>query len=249
MIEQKNETQGLMILMNNKTKTFAPFGWLSEAIKDFMQMPIISFFYGVCFFAAAKVVMWLIQWQGTHLIILPSLVVFVLIGPFLALGLYYASKNRSEGKNFNLIDSMKSVQINMQSQLLFAVFLCIAMIAWLRVATLIHALYPIVESDSIEAYLPFLTVGTIAGMAMMTIVFAMSAFSIPLMLDKKIDTVSAILTSMNAFKENFKTMTVWGLIIGFFVGIGFYTQGYGMILLMPLLGYATWHSYKETIHG
>ncbi len=93
----------------NQLSVSAPFHWLSLGLHDFIRMPLISAFYGFCFMAAAVGIVLLVQWQGTHshLVVMPSLVVYMLIGPFLALGLYDASWEREKGHNASLMHSMK----------------------------------------------------------------------------------------------------------------------------------------------
>lgn len=244
---EKNQNE---LMVCRKVSLTAPFYWIKNGLKDLVEMPIISLFYGICFSLCALIIMWLISWQSSYLVILPSLVVFVLIGPFLALGLYHASKERSEGREASLLDSMFSFRINMQSQGLFAVFLCLAMIAWLRLATIIHAIYPTVEGASFESYIPFLAIGSGVGLVMGLIVFSMSAFSISMMLDKEdSNVITAILSSMEAFKVNFGVMMIWGFLIVTFVFVGMITNGYGMIIAMPILGHATWHSYKDVMRS
>lgn len=125
----------------NHVSLSAPFHWLSLGLHDFVRMPLISAFYGLCFMAAAIGIVLLVQWQGTHLVVMPSLVVYMLIGPFLALGLYDASWEREKGHHASLLHSMKAIGRNSSSQWAFAVMLAVCMIFWMRIAALLHALY------------------------------------------------------------------------------------------------------------
>lgn len=231
----------------NKLSMSAPFHWLALGLNDFVRMPLISAFYGLCFMAAAIGIVLLVQWQGTHLVVMPSLVVYMLIGPFLALGLYDASWAREKGQPTSLLHSMKAIQRNSSSQWAFAVLLAVAMIFWMRIAALLHALYPSVQGAPLSDFLPFLLVGSIVGGIIACVIFSISAFSIPLMMERRVDMMTAVFTSFNAVKNNIPAMVVWGFIICGGILIGFATYGIGMLFTMPILGYGTWHAYHETI--
>ncbi|MGC9460664.1 DUF2189 domain-containing protein [Vibrio genomosp. F10] len=231
----------------NQLSVSAPFHWLSLGLHDFIRMPLISMLYGVCFMAAAIGIVLLVQWQGTHLVVMPSLIVYMLIGPFLALGMYDASWEREKGHKPSLIHSMKAITRNSTSQWAFAVLLTVAMIFWMRVAALIHALYPAVQGASLTEFAPFLIIGSMAGFVFAVIIFSISAFSIPLMMEKRVDVMTAVFSSFNAVKSNIPAMIVWALVITGGILIGFATYGIGMFFTMPILGYATWHGYHETI--
>lgn len=86
---------------------------------------------------------------------MPSLIVYMLIGPFLALGLYDASWERERGHKARLLHSMKAIGRNSSSQWAFAVLLAVCMIFWMRIAALLHALYPSVQGAPLTEFLPF----------------------------------------------------------------------------------------------
>ncbi|MFA0239597.1 MULTISPECIES: DUF2189 domain-containing protein [Vibrio] len=225
----------------------APFHWLSLALHDLVRMPLISAFYGLCFMGAAIAIVQLVQWQGTHLVVMPSLIVYMLIGPFLALGLYDAAWEREKGHNASLLHSMKAITRNSTHQWAFAIVLMVAMIFWMRIAALLHALYPSVQGAPLTEFAPFLITGSVIGFVIASLIFSISAFSIPLMMERRVDVMSAIFTSFNAVKSNIPAMVVWAGIIGTGILVGFATYGVGMIVTMPLLGYGTWHAYHEVI--
>ncbi|EDP57333.1 DUF2189 domain-containing protein [Vibrio sp. AND4] len=231
----------------NKVSFFAPFHWLALGLQDFVRMPIISAFYGICFMAAAVGIVLLVQWQGTHLVVMPSLIVYMLIGPFLALGLYDASWERERGHKPSLFHSMKAIGRNSTSQWAFAVLLAVCMIFWMRIAALLHALYPPVQGAPLTDFLPFLAIGSIVGFVLACVVFSISAFSIPLMMERRVDMMTAVFSSFNAVKSNIPAMTMWAVIICGGILIGFATYGIGMLVTMPILGYGTWHAYQATI--
>ena len=127
------------------------------------------------------------------------------------------------------------------------ILLMILMIFWLRVASLIHALYPPYLDDNFINLLPFLAVGTLVGAAFTLLVFFLIAFTQPILMERKVDLATALLTNMNAIWTNKAPMMLWAFIIFMSVLIGFATWFVGFIFLMPLIGYATWHGYIDTI--
>ena len=231
----------------NQVSISAPFHWLALGLHDLVRMPIISAFYGLCFMAAAIVIVLLMQWQGTHLVVMPSLVVYMLIGPFLALGLYHASWARERGRKASLFHSIKAISRNSSSQWAFSVLLAVCMIFWMRIAALLYALYPSVQGAPLHEFLPFLAIGSMVGFILACVVFSISAFSIPLMMERRVDMMTAVFTSFNAVRANIPAMVVWAAIICGGILIGFASYGIGMLFTMPILGYGTWHAYHEII--
>ncbi len=247
-IKTQNQKKDFMIKEANQVSLFSSFKWVYKGFEDFLYMPLISLFYGLSFMFATLTIMLFVQYQNSGFVILPSLILFIMMGPYLALGLYHASMKRNEGGNPNLWDSINAVRINTAQQSYFALMLGLFMILWTRVAAVLHALYPQVTNAPLEDYLVFLSIGSGIGLVFLIILFGMAAFSIPLMLDDEdSDVFSAVFSSFKAVNENKGAMIVWASIILVMTAIGVFTKGYGMVITMPILGYATWHGYKEVL--
>ncbi|MDF2177666.1 DUF2189 domain-containing protein [Aliiglaciecola sp. CAU 1673] len=224
-----------------------PIKWLLLAWRDVTRAPLLTFFYGVVFATIPWFITYLVALTGWHLIILPSIICFMLIGPFLAAGLYDVSWELEKGHKPTLWHSIKAIKRNAVNEWAFGLMLMILMIFWLRVASIIHALYPPYLETNLENLMPFLALGTVVGAGFTLVVFFISAFTQPTLMERKVDLATAVLTSMNAIWENKVPMMIWGFIIASAVGIGFLTGFLGFIILMPLIGYATWHGYIDTI--
>ncbi|MFD2097021.1 DUF2189 domain-containing protein [Corallincola platygyrae] len=231
----------------NRLGNWEPLHWLALAVDDFKRVPLLSLTYGILFAVASALIIALVYMHGSHLVILPSLMLFVLIGPFLATGLYDVSWELEKGHKPSFVHSAKAIGRNRGSEWGFALILSLTMMVWMRVAALIHALYPSVQGAHFEEFLPFLMLGSLFGVIFSSFVFAISVFSLPLMMERRVDTMTAIFTSVNAAKNNLPAMFVWAIILFIGVFIGFATGGIGMVIVMPLLGYATWHGYIRTI--
>lgn len=142
---------------------------------------------------------------------------------------------------------MREGQGRFKDILIFSFILLIVFLLWARAATAVHIFFPERTEYELLDLATFLGIGTAIGAVFSTIVFTTSAFSLPMLMDRKTDAITAVVTSINAVLRNKKTMLVWAIIIVSFVVIGFLTMFLGFIVLLPLIGYATWHAYRDTI--
>jgi uncharacterized membrane protein len=94
---------------------------------------------------------------------------------------------------------------------------------------------------------PYLTIGTIVGAFFAIVTFSVSAFSLPMIMHRDVDSVTAIVTSINAVLRNKWPMMLWLAIIVAGLVIGMMTAFVGLIVILPLIGYGAWHGYLETI--
>ncbi len=224
-----------------------PIKWLSLGFQDIVRAPGISLFYGFMFALIPWAITLLVGMMGWHLVILPAIVCFMLLGPFLAAGLYDVSWEIEKQHKPSLGHSLRAMKRNAVHEWGFGILLTILMIFWLRVASLIHALYPPSYDDTYQSFIPFLAVGTLVGAIFTTVLLFISAFTQPILMERKVDLATAVLTSVNAVWENKVPMFIWGGIIFSCVALGFLTAFFGFIFLMPLLGYASWHAYIDAI--
>jgi uncharacterized membrane protein len=129
----------------------------------------------------------------------------------------------------------------------FALLLMIIMIAWMRIAALIHVLYPSYADPTLEELINFLAMGTAAGAIISAVVFTLSAFTPQMMIERRVDIMTGVITSIKAVNKNAFTMFVWALIIVAMVAFSVLTFGFGFIITMPLLAFASWHAYIAVI--
>ena len=112
---------------------------------------------------------------------------------------------------------------------------------------MIHVFYPVQSNPELTSYLAFFGIGTLIGAIFSAIIFIASAFSLPMIMDRKVDMITATITSINAVLKNKKAMLVWASLICLSVIISFATAFLGFLVLLPVIGHATWHAYQETI--
>lgn len=230
-----------------KLNKFSCFRWIALGINDFKRAKTISLVYGLIFTLIPLGIAALVESSGFYLVIFPAMICFMLLGPYLAAGLYDVSWQFEKKHKPSLRHSLKAMSRNAVNEWAFGIMLMVLMIFWLRVASLIHALYPSYLEPTFSNVWPFLILGTGVGAGFSLIVFCISAFTQPILLERKVDLATAVLTSMNAVWTNRLPMFVWGSLIVFCVFLGFVTFFVAFLVIMPILGYATWHGYIETI--
>ncbi|PKI00330.1 DUF2189 domain-containing protein [Glaciecola sp. 33A] len=231
-------------------KTLAVFDsikWLALALNDFKRAPAISLTYGVIFTLIPWSMYYLIDLTGWYMIIFPAMVCFMLIGPFLAAGLYDVSWQLGKKNEPSFRHSLKAMSRNAVNEWGFAVLLMVLMIFWLRIASLIHAFYPENQAYTLLSLATFLIIGTLVGAALTVFVFFITAFTQPILMERRVDLATAVLTSMNAVWLNKRAMFFWASIILLSVFIGFITFFVAFLVIMPIIGYASWHGYIDTI--
>jgi len=127
------------------------------------------------------------------------------------------------------------------------VLMLVLMLVWARAAATVRVFFPAESNPSLEQMLPFLGIGSVIGAVFTTIVSSASAFSLPMIMDRKLDSITAVVTSVNAVLRNKPPMLLWACLISLAVVLGFATACVGFAVLLPLIGHATRHAYQETI--
>lgn len=93
----------------------------------------------------------------------------------------------------------------------------------------------------------FLVVGTLIGAAIAFAIFAISAASVPLLLAKDVDAITAALISIECVRRNFWQMVLWAWLIAIMIGVGIFTLFVGLTITFPLVGHASWHAFNDLI--
>jgi uncharacterized membrane protein len=192
---------------------------------------------------------------GWDHILFPALAGFMVVGPVLAVGLYEKSRRIAEGESVTLT-RMVCVKPESGGQILFTgALLCLLMLLWMRAAVLIYALFfglrPFPGIDHIAEMLfttpigwAMLAVGSVVGALFAGFAFAISAFSVPMMLEQRVDALTAMGSSMALVCKNLPVMLTWGTIVLSLFLLSLATGLVGLIIVFPLLGHGTWHAYR-----
>lgn len=227
----------------------APVRWLRLGWLDIKRAPKQSVTYGSIIVALSYSVCLMVWLYGGLGLLASILSGFVFLGPVLAIGLYSISCQIQAGMEPKLGYCLREGKRHLSNELVFAVILSVVFLVWARAASMVHIFYPSDVSADWTQFIVFLLIGTLVGAVFSAIIFCFSAFSLPMMMDKKVDVITAVITSVNAVLRNRTVSLLWALIILFVVVIGFVTAFIGFIVLMPLVGHATWHAYQETINS
>jgi uncharacterized membrane protein len=172
---------------------------------------------------------------------------FVLIGPLMALGLYSVSACLELGVAPSFRQCLRVTRGQLSNICVFALILSVIFLVWARAATILHVFYPSVGHPRLADLAMFLGIGSVVGAFFCAIVLTASAFSLPMLVDRKTDAVTAVVTSTNAVLRNKPAIAVWAAVIIACVVLGFATGYLAFVVLMPLLGHATWHGYRAAI--
>ena len=248
------EEEGLPFPRLRDLKPGAPFGWLARGLSDLKWCPIPSLFYGFCFAGMGLLVTFVFEHAYEYTMAVTS--GFLLLGPFLAMGLYEISRRRELGQSCALGPSTIVWRRNAGNIGIFAVVLGVLFLVWARASLVIFALFYTTEVPNLTGFLSqivklenieFLAVYFGVGLVFAAIAFGVSVVSIPLMLDRNQDAITSMLASIGCLFRNPGTLLLWAIIIVAMTLIGFVTFHLGLVFLMPLVGHATWHAYRDLV--
>lgn len=233
----------------------AAFDWLRAGWRDLTIQPGPSLVYGLVVFLVSLAIVWGLFAFGLDYILFPALAGFMVVGPLLAIGLYQKSRDIEEGTSISLA-RMIFVRARSGAQVWYTgAILCLLMLVWMRAAVIIYALFfglrPFPGLDHVANMLfttpegwGMLVVGTVVGGLFAAFSFAISTFAIPMLLDERIDAFTAMGTSISLVWNNLPVMIAWGAIVLVLFLLCVATGLLGLIVVFPLLGHATWHSYR-----
>jgi len=231
----------------NTLELLAPFQWMRLAWQDMKRAPRLSLTYGFVLMLLSVTIGSLTWKFGTLALYLGLATGFVFIGPVLAVGLYSISRQLEMGLQPFMGYCIQQGWRHVRGLLVLGFILLIVMLVWARAAALVSVFVPAEADAGWQGLIPYFAIGSAIGLVFASVVFAASAFSLPMLMDRKVDPVTAVVSSFNAVINNKGAMLVWGGIIGFCVLLGFATGFLSFILCLPLIGHATWHGYRATI--
>jgi len=227
---------------------FAPFGWLRKGIGDLRKAPQQSLIYGFFMALVIGIVVWLAWVYGSQWIMLAMLGGFVFIAPLSCIGLYAISAQLERGQPPLMIRSLRAAfRRHVGNEMIFALVLLVIFMVWARAAVMISIFIPTEANPDISDLITYLGVGSIVGALFAAVTFSASAFALPMIMHRDVDSVTAIVTSINAVLRNKLAMMIWLALIMAGLVIGVLTAFIGLIVILPVIGYGAWHGYLETI--
>jgi uncharacterized membrane protein len=236
----------------------APWRWIAAGWADMTRMMPISLAYGAAFTAIAIALLFGLTRIGLESVILALAGGFLLVGPILAVGLYEGSRRLEGGEPVRARDILLAGFRAPGQLALLGLALLMIYVVWMQTAFLLFMVFlgtqpfPPME-DFISSLLlttrgvTLLTVGTIEGAALAILVFMICAVSAPMLMDRRVGAVEAIVTSVRAVRFNLKPMALWAVLIAAFMALGLATLFAGLVVAFPLIGHATWHAYRDIV--
>jgi uncharacterized membrane protein len=234
-------------------------GALAQGWRDFVKAPAVGLFFGGIFAAGGIAIFLLLNVYHEPWWIIPIAVGFPLIGPFVAVGLYETSRRLTAGEPLKWSAILTVVLAQRKRQVAWMAFVVLFIFwMWLYEVRMLLAIFLGFKSfSSIDAFIQvvtttsegigFLAMGTGVGAFIAFVLFCTTVIGIPLLLEREIDLITAIITSFKAVFENLAPMIGFGVVVVALTFAALAPMFMGLIVVLPVLGHATWHLYRRAI--
>lgn len=225
----------------------APFGWLKKGWQDFRRAPWQSLTYGAIFACMGWMLIYL-SWSYEGYLLAGLLICLLLVGPALAFGLYDISQQLELKHKPTFGHERRKAFREMGHELMLALLLSSVYLVLLILTSMVMNIGAAPEQLAVSAVVPISdAVSLLIAVIFAGLLFCASAFALPMILDQDANAMTAIITSLNAVWRNKSVLALWALLILALTAVGFATALIGFVFIVPVLGYATWHAYRETI--
>ena len=228
-------------------------GW-----RDFRRAPVLGLVFSAVYVLCGWLITWALTTKGQVWWTLPAGAGFPILGPFIACGFYEISRRLEAGQPLRagavmgVIFRQKDRQVPAMAAVIVVYFLFWNFLSHMIFALFLgHATMTNVSS-SIDVFLTpeglaMLAVGTLVGAVFAALLFSLTVVSLPMLLDREVDFVTAMLTSFALVQANPRVMLGWGALIGASLFLGMLPGFLGLFLVLPLFGHASWHLYRRAI--
>jgi len=230
-----------------------PLHWLALGWQDFRRCPAIGLFYGGCFAAMGWLLLKMYEFAPAYVMALSA--GFLLMGPFLCLGLYRASQRLEEGQKPDFGDSLLAWDTRTGTLAIFGFVLLILEMLWGRATLIIFAvsfdgmpdlkgsLLALLDPDNIGFIVAWVGIGAVfAGL-----IYAISVVSMPMILHRQTDAITAGLTSLRLVLTQTGVMLWWAFLIALIIGLALLPWFLGLLVAGPVIGHASWHAYRAAV--
>jgi uncharacterized membrane protein len=230
-----------------------PFRWLALGWRDFVRAPGIGLFYGAVFMVMGWALLKVYEHAPAYTLALSA--GFLLMGPFLCLGLYRVSQRLEAGQKPDFGDSLLAWDTRTGQLAIFGFVLLVLEMLWGRATLVVFAvsfdgmpdfkgsLLALLDPENIG----FITAWAAVGALFAGLIFAVSVISIPMILDRQTDAITAGLTSLRLVLTQTGVMLWWGALIAFITVLALLPWFAGLLVAGPVIGHASWHAYRSAV--
>jgi uncharacterized membrane protein len=231
---------------------------IAKGVQDFRRAPLHGMFFGAVYAIGGLAIVWTAFALDYPYLAYPFIMGFALFAPFGAAGTYEISRRLESGEPLSWPAILGSVWSRAGMELVWLALVSLfTLIIWLDLAVFVFLAFYGVDIPSFPQMLTsifttgygmaFLVVGNGLGAIIALLVFSISAVAPPLVVDREVDFVTAMTTSVGAVLANPRPMLAWAIVIAAGLAIAFVTVFVALLVIFPLLGYATWHLYRKVI--
>lgn len=237
----------------NRLTLADPLRWLAAGWRDFMACPMLGLFYGTCFAGMGWLLLRVFEYAPAYTLALSA--GFLLVGPLMCLGLYQASRDLEQQGQPDLGRSLLAWEPRLKNIAIFGAVLLVLEMLWGRASLVVFALsfdgmpdfrgsiLALLDPANLEFIVAYLAVGSIFA----AWIFAVSVVSMPMLLDRDVDAVTAGLLSVRLVVHQPAVMFFWAALIALLVLAAMLPWFLGLLVVGPVLGHATWHAYRAAV--
>lgn len=232
---------------------------LNAGFSDFMARPFMSGFFGLFYAVFGIAFVWCLVWFGKIWMVIPAAIAFPLIAPFAAAGLYEMSRRLQENEDFGWSDILTVMANQRKRELGWMAFVTL-FVLWVWFYQFRTVLVIVLQDSSfsdLDGFFQtvfftsqgwtFLAIGSCVGAFLAAVLFSVTVVAMPMLLDREIDFISAMLTSIRVVTENPAVMLTWAAIISVTMLLSLVPAFLGLIFTLPILGHTTWHLYQRAV--
>ncbi|MCZ8172773.1 MAG: DUF2189 domain-containing protein [Novosphingobium sp.] len=225
-------------------------------LRDFLAHPLYGLFFATIYVAGGLGAAYALMTKGAAAWLIPLAAGFPLIAPFTAVGLYEVSRRREAGLPLGWGSVLTALRGRGDDQLLLmGGFIFVGFTFWIILAHGIFAIFSAQLGTGGESLamlrtptgLAMLAVGSTVGALVAFVFYAVTVMSLPMLVDRDVDFLTAIITSLRAIQANRGVLLAWAVLIALVLFAAMLPAFLGLLLALPVLGHATWHLYRRTV--
>ena len=231
---------------------------LAAGWRDFRSAPLYGMFFGLIYVLSGWYLWYALTTRGQSMWLIPVAAGFPLVAPFTAVGLYEVSRRREAGLPLSWGGVLGALRGHGDEQLaMMGGFVFVGFTFWMILA---HGIFAIFMSESgmgaeslgllsTSSGIAMLAVGSVVGAGVAYVFYMVTVISLPMLVDRDVDFLTAIIVSLATVRSNTWVMTIWAAIIALALGAALLPAFAGLLVVLPVLGHATWHLYRRVVPG